>query len=195
MGWVSFEKKDIRPSVAVVIEDGNAERFTRAIAQARFACDVFEFAAAEVPVQSRRFAFVGFGRAVRFCRPIERAPEIALQAPGGIIRDQQIGLAVFVVVEPGGAGSKIRVVNAAQRGNVAKMAAPFVMEQAVAVERRDVDVGLAVVVVIGDGHSHAIHLDVEPAAAGDVGKGPVVIVAIQRLNGVTPARREIFSVH
>ena len=65
-------------------------------------------------------------------------------------------------------------------GDVAELAAAFVVEQAVAFERGDVDVVAAVVVVIGDGHAHAVHLDVEAAAGGDVGERAVVVVAIER---------------
>ena len=64
--------------------------------------------------------------------------------------------------------------------HVAKLAAAFVVEQAVAFERGDVDVVAAVVVVVGDGHAHAVHFDVEAAAARDVGERAVVVVAIER---------------
>ena len=50
-------------------------------------------------------------------------------------------------------------------GDVAELAAAFVVEQAVAVEGGDVEVVAAVVVVVADGHAHAVHLDVEAAAA------------------------------
>ena len=50
-------------------------------------------------------------------------------------------------------------------GDVAELAAAFVVEEAVAVERGDVDVVAAVVVVVADGDAHAVHLDVEAAAA------------------------------
>ena len=50
-------------------------------------------------------------------------------------------------------------------GDVAEFAVAFVVEEVVAIERGDVDVVAAVVVVIGDGHAHAVHFDVEAAAA------------------------------
>ena len=77
-----------------------------------------------------------------------------------VIRDKQVRLSVAVIIEPRGAGAEICIVNAALRRHVAKMPVAFVVEQPVAVERRDVNIGQAVVVVVSNRNAHAIHLDV-----------------------------------
>ena len=79
-------------------------------------------------------------------------------------------------------------------GDVAEFAVAFVVEQAVAFERGDVDVVAAVVIVVADGDAHAVHLDVEAAAARDVGEGAVAIVAIERGGGAAAARGAVLAV-
>ena len=79
-------------------------------------------------------------------------------------------------------------------GDVAELAVAFVVKQVVAFERGDVDVVAAVVIVIGDGHAHAVHLDVEAAARGDVGERAVVVVAIERRERLAAARRPVLAV-
>ena len=79
-------------------------------------------------------------------------------------------------------------------GHVAELAAAFVVEQTVAFERGDVDVVAAVVVVVADGHAHAVHLDVQAAAGGDVGERAVLIVAVERAEGLAAARRPVLAV-
>ena len=76
----------------------------------------------------------------------------------------------------------------------AKLAVAQVVKQAVAFERGDVDVFAAVIVIVGDGDSHAVHLDVEAAARGDVREGAVAIVAIERGQGAASSRRPVFAV-
>ena len=63
---------------------------------------------------------------------------------------------------------KARVGDAGGFRDVGELAAAFVVEQAIALERGDVDVVAAVVVVVADGDAHAVHLDIEAAAGGDV---------------------------
>ena len=79
-------------------------------------------------------------------------------------------------------------------GDVAELAVAFVVEQAVAFERGDVDVVAAVVVVVADGHAHAVHLDVQAAARGDIGEGAVVVIAIERRQRFAAARRPVLAV-
>ena len=50
-------------------------------------------------------------------------------------------------------------------GHVAELAVALVVEQMVAFERGDVDIVAAIVIVIADGYAHAVHLDIEAAAA------------------------------
>src|SRR5206468_8546171 len=118
----------------------------------------------------RRRALVRFRRAIRLRGAVERAPQVTLRSPLDVVGDEQVDLTVLVVIEPGGRGGEIRIVDAGSLGYVAKLSATFVMEQAVAFERGDVDVFLAVVVVVGTGNPHAVHLDIEAAARGDVGE-------------------------
>ena len=89
--------------------------------------------------------------------------------------------AVLVVIEPRGARAEVRVGDARRLRHVAELEVPFVAEQPIAFERRDVDVVPAVVVVVADGDAHAVHLDVEAAAGGHVRERAVLVVAIERV--------------
>src|SRR5262249_35921211 len=70
------------------------------------------------------------------------------------------------------------VVDARLGRHVAEAPTPLVVKQAIAVERGDVEVVAPVVVVVADRDSHAVHLDVEAAAAGGFAEGPVVVVEV-----------------
>ena len=70
-------------------------------------------------------------------------------------------------------------------GDVDERALAGVAEQAVLPDAGDEQVGEAVVVEVADGDAHAVHLDVEPGAAGHVGEGAVAVVAVQ------PQRRSL----
>ncbi len=98
--------KYIGPSVAVEIDDSNAERLAGGIAQAGLVGNVLEAAPAEVMEQLTRSSFVGFGGALRLDVAIERAPQIAFLGPLNVVGDEQIEFAVAVVIEPGRAGAE-----------------------------------------------------------------------------------------
>ena len=89
----------------------------------------------------------------------------------------------MIVIEPGNARAEVGVGDARRLGNVRELAAALVVEEAIAIERRDVNVVLAVVVVIADSHSDSVDLDIETAAARDIGERPVVVIAIERGGG------------
>jgi hypothetical protein len=95
-----------------------------------------------------------------------------------VIGDEDVGSAVLVVVEPSGAGTEVRVGDAAGFRDVAELAIAFIVEEAVAFESGDVEIFPAVVVVVGDGYAHRVHLDVEAAAGRDVGERAVAVVLV-----------------
>src|SRR5207245_7968391 len=94
---------------------------------------------------------VDLGRAVGFVLAVERAVDVILLGPLGVVGDEQVELAVFVVVHPGGARAKAGVVDAGRLGNVFERAVALVVEEARFTQTGDVDIVLAVVVVIADG--------------------------------------------
>ena len=107
--------EQIRPAVAVVIEHRDAQRLAGGIADAGLLGHILELAVAQIVIQLRRRALVGFRRAVRLGRAVERAPQIALGGPLHVVGDEQVQLAVAVVIEPGGAGAEVGVVDAGRR--------------------------------------------------------------------------------
>ena len=129
-----------------------------------------------------------------FVDAIERAPDVVLLVPLDVVRDEEVELAVAVVVEPGGAGREGGVAQAGLRGHVAELAGAFVVKEVVAAESGDVDVVAAVVIVIADRHAEAVDFDVEAAAARHVGERAVAVVAVERGGGVAAVRDEVLAV-
>src|SRR5437868_4250217 len=68
LGIVADE--DVRPAVAIDVDNTYAERLAVGIADARFVRYVIELAAAEVVIQPARRAFIGFGSAIRLGRAV-----------------------------------------------------------------------------------------------------------------------------
>src|ERR1039458_9179440 len=87
--------------------------------------------------QARAGTFVRLRCAVRLSGAIQRAPQIALGAPLHIVGDEQIHLAVTIIVQPGGAGAEIGILNSGRLGDVFKLAVALVVEEMVAIERSE----------------------------------------------------------
>src|SRR6202030_1235018 len=101
---------------------------------------VLEASATQVVEQAAACALVRFGGAVRFGCAIQRTPEVDLRFPLHVIGDEEIELAVPIIVEPCGAGPKAGVMDSRRFGNIAELAIPLVVEQAIAVKSGDVDI-------------------------------------------------------
>ena len=138
--------------------------------------------------------FVRFRSAVRLGRAIQRAPQIQLRAPLHIVRDEQVQLAVAIVIEPRRAGAEARVLNARALGHIAKFSVALVVKKMIAIERGDVHVFAAVVIVIGNGDAHSVHFDIQAAAARNIGERAVVVVVIERRQGFPAAGRPVLAV-
>ncbi len=131
-------------------------------------------------IELARCALVGFRRAIGFRCAIERTPQVAFRCPLHVVGNEQVEFAIAVVIQPCRARAEVSIADARGGRHVAELAAAFVMEKVIAVERGDVDVVAAVVVEIADGHAHSVHLHIQAAAGGDVGEGAVMIVAVKR---------------
>ncbi len=123
-------EEEIGPAVVVVINDGDAESFGGGIGEAGFFGGVFESAVAAIVPEADGGAFEGFGRAVGFAFAVERAVEIGFDGPLNVIGDDKIELAVFVVVDPGGAGAEFFwACEASFLGDVGEGAVAVVVEE------------------------------------------------------------------
>src|SRR5205807_1959018 len=100
---------------------------------------------------------------------------------------KKIEFAVAIVVQPGTGGGEGTVVDsgslrdinkspaAASVGNVVKEAAPA--------HAREENIVTTVVIVIAHGHAHAIEREVQTRLDGDVGKRPIMVVAVEADRG------------
>jgi hypothetical protein len=84
--------------------------------------------------------------------------------------------------------------NARALGHIAKFPIAFVVKKMIAVERGNVHIVAAIIVVVGDGDAHAVHFDVETAAARNIGESAVVVVAIERRQGLLALGRPVLAV-
>ena len=141
---------------------------------------VFECAVAAIVKQPAGLAAIRFGRAVGLLLAVEAAEDVVLGRPLHVVADEQIEQAVAIEVEPERRRAEcLAPAEAARLGDVDECALAGVAEQTVLADAGDEDVGKAVVVVVADGDAHAVHLDVEAGAAGDIGERAVAIVAIE----------------
>ena len=90
--------------------------------------------------------------------------------------DEEVELAVAVVVSPGSTGGPVAEGYAGFGGDVGEGAVVVVMVEAVLAEVGDVEVRPAVVVVVGDGCAEAPAVVGDASFGGDVGEGSVVVV-------------------
>jgi hypothetical protein len=99
-------EKQVRPAVVVVVENGDAHGFRGGVGEASFLRSVLEGAVAAIVPEANGGAFVGFRGAVGFAFAVERAVEVVFWRPLHVIAYYEIELAVFVVIDPRGAGAE-----------------------------------------------------------------------------------------
>ncbi len=135
-------------------------------------------------------AVVSIERAPRAAQLVDRAERPVADHLAGkrgvgidveVVADEEVEVAVAVVVEERGARTPARRAQAGRRGHVGEGAVAVVVVEALAVEAGDVEVGPAVVVVIADGQAHAAHRSAQACARCHVGERPVSVVAVERV--------------
>ena len=86
--------------------------------------------------QGRALAFVALRRAVGLVLVIERAILIGLDRPLDVVGDEQVELAVVVIVEPHRAGGESRVGHTGLRGDVGEFAVAQIVEKMIGTDGR-----------------------------------------------------------
>ena len=99
-GCVSLATKTSGQGSSVVVEQRHAQRLRRRVEEARLRGHVLEGAVSLVAEQPRRRAPIRFGRAVGLLLAVDAAVDIGLRRPADVVADEQIEVAVAVVVEP-----------------------------------------------------------------------------------------------
>ena len=131
-----------------------------------------------------RRSLVRLRSAVGFVRSVERAVQIALLGPLHVIRNDQVQLAVPVVVHPRRAGGKfIRVPTSRGLGHIGERPVTIVVKEMALSERGDEEIVVSVVVVVADRRAEAKHRNRQSGLARHVREGAVVIVVIELQRG------------
>jgi hypothetical protein len=114
--------------VAVEIRDGDAHPLAQFLAEAGRVGDIFEAAVAEVVIQAVRDIGIDLRMAIVFLA-VCGADFVGLRGPDGVVGDDQIQLAVVVVVEPGGGDAQniLRLGDAGALGDVGESAVAVVV--------------------------------------------------------------------
>src|SRR5437764_5919887 len=185
VGLSVIRKQEIGPAVVVKIEHGDTESFRRGIAETGFLGNVFKRTVAAIVPEANGNTFVGFRRAVGFILAVEGAIEIGLRRPLDIVADDQVEVAILVVVDPGGAGAEfLRSEQSCFLRDIGERAVAIVMKNVALAVGRDENIVVTVIVVIPDGNTESKHLHVEAGFVGYVGEGAVVIVVIELRGGM-----------
>ena len=172
--------EEVRPAVVVEVEHDDAQRLRRGRAHAGGRRHVFEGRVAPVAIERAALPLIRLGRAVRLLVARQRAEQVGLGRPVHVVADEQVEMAVGVIVEPQGGGREAGVADPRRVGDVREGAVARAPEQAVGPQHGQIDVHVPVVVEVGGGPAQAVQGDVEPRAPGDVGERPVAVVAVQR---------------
>ena len=128
--------EEIHPAVVVVVQQRDAKRFAGGIKQAGSLRYVFKDSVALVVIEAGALALVRLRRAVGFVLVVERAVLILLDGPFDVVRDEQIELAVVVVVEPHRARGKSGAGDARFGGDVGELAVAEIVEEVIRADRR-----------------------------------------------------------
>ena len=148
LGVVGHEK--VQPAIVVVVEQGHTQRFAGGIVEAGAPGYVFKSSVAPIVKERRAFAFVGLRRAVGFILIVERAVLVGRDGPVDVVSNEEIELAVVVIVEPHRPGGKSGIGYASLGGYVGELAIAQVAKKMVGADRRDVDIDVAIVVIVSD---------------------------------------------
>ncbi len=107
------------------------------------------------------------------------AERVVVEVPDQITADEEVQIAVAIVVEEAGAGGPAAAGDAGLFSDVGEGAVAVVAEQRVAAEIGDVEVWIAVVVIVAGGHAHAVVAVLHAGLFGDISEGAVAVVAVE----------------
>ena len=100
--------------------------------------------------------------------------------PVDVAGNEEVEVAVTVVVAPGGRAGPVAELDAGLLGDISECAVMIVAIEAIFADVGDVDIGPAVVVEIGDGDAGAPAIVGDSGLGGDVCECAVVVVAKER---------------
>src|ERR1700733_16237284 len=144
--------------------------------------DVFECAIAAIAIKDICGRWELSWRAIGL--PLAPAYLAVLRIPHHVARDQQIQMAVIVVIEKAGGAAPAASLPPGFGGDVCKSAIAIVVVEGVFSFVRDVQIGITIVVVIADRYTHAV-ISVtcvrQPGFLRDVGETPIRILPVEAI--------------
>src|SRR5262249_13196045 len=110
---------------------------------------------------------------------VQRAVNVRFYSPLDIMGNEQIEVAIFVVVQPSRASAIVSTAQACLLSHVCKLSITQISEQPVASQPTDKNIYPAVVVVVANSDSHTVHLDRQASFTGSIREGAVPVVAVE----------------
>ena len=175
---------EIRPSVAVVIDHCDTERFRTRVEDAALVGNIVERSISAITEKPGSGPPVGLGCAVGFAFPIQTAKDIMLGRPPDVVADEQIEQTVAIEIEPHRRRAECGPV--AQPGltrHIDEGAFSIVLKKPVLADTGNKHILMPVVVVVSDSNTHPVHTHRESGGFSDVSKRAVPIVLIQFQRG------------
>ena len=191
---VGDEEVELAVVVEVGPDGGEAEEVVGVVDAGGFG-DVGEGAVAVVVIEGVGRAFEAAGAALHgdvvvLAGDLRAELREVVQVEVDVVGDEEIGVAVGVVVaEDGAGGPAFVVVEAGGFGDVGEGAVAVVAIEDDAAEAADEEVGEAVVVEVADGCAHRPAGIADAGFVGDVGEGAVVVVVVEGAAGFLAGER------
>src|SRR6266446_5529710 len=171
---------DVGKSVAIVIGERHTQTVPFLGCNFRALAHILECAVSAIVVENVGGAWKFSGRTVGM--KIAAAVFAVLRVPVHVARDEEIQLAVVIIVEKSGRDGPPATPDTRLGGNVSEGAISVVVIENVFAIAGDVEIGIAVVVVIADGHAHAVVSVAgicQTSLLGHVGETAVLVLPVK----------------
>ena len=178
--------KQVRPAVVVVVGPDHPEAvITDVVVDTGLLRNLLKGAVAAVAVEKVAFAHESPGAALHehaFVATVLVAPKLRqmIHVHVRIARDEQIHVAVAIVIAPRRTGAEPAAADSGLLGRVFESAVPQIVVQHIAAVAGHKQIQFAVVVVVGDGHAHPPTQARQTGLLGDVFKVAVRFLVIER---------------
>ena len=175
--------KDVSEAVAVVVGERDSQSFAAGIGDTRLLRNVGEGAVAVIVIQNVGDAVIVVGMTVgTVAGLLLPAVAVGLETPIQVARNEDVELAVVVVIEEPGTRAPAAGCNTGCLGDIGKRAVSVVMVERVAAVSGHVDIFKAIVVVITDSHTHRVVVLLgsrQTCLLRHIGKGAIRILVIE----------------
>src|SRR4029077_18144079 len=118
-------------------------------------------------------------RAIGLILVVERTVLVRRNRPLDVVSDEQIQLAIIVIIKPDRAHGESGIGHARFRGHLHELAIAEIAKEMVGTESGYVDIAFPFIVIFAAGAAPPVHFYREPRLPGHIGEGAILIVVIE----------------